>query len=110
MDRYFVIYLISDKLQHGVGNLAESLLGPLVRGRYPDIPNAYYGIWLFAAARLICSLTLKCRKYRLHCAGDRQQPSPQERKTREHITSENISGVICSLSFPLTGSRPGRRE
>ena len=46
----------------GVGNLAESTLSPLVRGRYPDIPNAYYGIWLYAAARLICSLTLKCRK------------------------------------------------
>jgi hypothetical protein len=46
----------------GVGNLAEASLDPLVKGRYPDIPNTYYGIWLYAAARLICSLTLKCRK------------------------------------------------
>ena len=46
---------------YALGYTADEL-DSLVRGRYPDIPNAYYGIWLYAAARLICSLTLKCRK------------------------------------------------
>ena len=46
----------------GVGNLAESILNPLFKGRYPDISNIFYGIWLYAAARCICSTALKFKK------------------------------------------------